>query len=115
MTPEKINAVIAAVVMPQHLCKCGHHWRQSDHVSCGNKIPDYFGSLDAMHEAEKILTGEQWNTYLALLHKCQTWQSNPFIGILKASFVADYNVCRAEASQRCEAFIKTVCPEKWEE
>jgi len=62
------------------------------------ELPDYFGSLDAMHEAEKVLTEEQKKIYTAHLHPKE----------LHHYLMADFLVCHATATQRTEAFGKTL-------
>lgn len=82
MTDEQINAAIAEA--------CG--W---DHkpTNCGGV--NYCADLNAMHEAENILRGEEWDTYVDLL--ADTW----------------IQVAHATARQRAEAFLKTLG--KWED
>jgi hypothetical protein len=73
-------------------------------------LPDYLVDLNAMHEAEKVLTpkyqpakGEsQWSDYLAWLGFC---------GENKTREV--YECVTATAAQRAEAFLRTLG--KWEE
>lgn len=65
--------------------------------------PDYANDLNAMHEAEKVLTKTKLQTYLDFLadaprdHVHKTWTTSVF----------------ATARQRAEAFLKTIG--KWEE
>ena len=74
------------------------------------ELPDYLADLNAMHEAEKILTsahqpskGEsQWSDYLGWLGFC---------GENKTREV--YECVTASAAQRAEAFLRTLG--KWEE
>lgn len=67
------------------------------------KDADYLNDLNAMHEAEKTLTKKQLQTYLDILADApresmyQTWSTSVF----------------ATASQRAEAFLRTIG--KWEE
>lgn len=58
------------------------------------ELPDYLNSLDAMHEAEKVLTDEQWDLYCNYLG-----------GSLRSC-------ASATASLRAEAFLRTIG--KWE-
>ena len=60
--------------------------------------PNYLNDLNAMHEAEKVLTNEQLEVYCNILHK-------PNHGV--------YWAIHATASQRAEAFLRTIG--KWEE
>lgn len=63
------------------------------HPTKPHSVPDYLNDLNAMHEAEGILTNEQIEVYCSLLQKPQ-W------GIWWA--------ISATARQRAEAFIKTL-------
>ena len=62
-------------------------------------IPNYLNDLNAMHEAEKVLVRLQWVSYLrrlqTLCDESVTWPIH------------------ATASQRAEAFLRTIG--KWEE
>lgn len=60
-------------------------------------IPDYLNSLDAMHEAEKVLTPGQKMTY-------RRWISG---GNCMFHEHAE-RVCHATAAQRAEAFLRTL-------
>lgn len=55
-------------------------------------LPDYLNSLDAMHEAEKVLNGDQIHTYDGWL----------------ITICADRASRRATAAQRAEAFLRTL-------
>lgn len=61
-------------------------------------MPDFLEDLNAMHEAEKVLTNEQLEVYCNILHK-------PNHGV--------YWAIHATAAQRAEAFLRTIG--KWEE
>jgi hypothetical protein len=105
MTDEQINAAIAK--------KCG--WTEiRDNVvgkapgETGYRVmflPKYSTSLNAMHEAEKVLT-EDRNSYLTTL-----------AGLVETDHLrgldADWPWVCATARQRAEAFLKTLG--KWEE
>ena len=56
-------------------------------------IPDYLGSLDVMHEVEKVLTRDQRQEYVNLL-----WPNGYSV----------QDAIMAPASQRAEAFLKTL-------
>ena len=60
--------------------------------------PNYPLDLNAMHDVEKVLTNEQLEVYCNILHK-------PNHGV--------YWAIHATASQRAEAFLRTIG--KWEE
>jgi hypothetical protein len=61
-------------------------------------IPDYCNDLNAMHEAEKILSDQQADAYTTTL--CLEVQPEP-------------KLYHATAAQRAEAFLRTLG--KWEE
>jgi hypothetical protein len=105
MTDEQINVAIAEA--------CG--WTQIEqhppddtlygqHPSCTDEvnkyyeypIPNYCNDLNAMHEAEEMITGVIWRDYFERLQRYG-----------KASGI------RATARQRAEAFLRTLG--KWEE
>jgi len=69
----------------------------SDYVG-SEFIPDYCSDLNAMHEAEKVLTNTEQEEY---------WD---FLWNMAGS---EFELCHANARQRAEAFLKTVG--KWEE
>ena len=100
MTNEEINEAIA-----KHT-----GWKQCD---CGNKdclawfrkeswepefAPLFATDLNAMHEAEKMLTSEQVTSYVYSLESMNERWSTPAF---------------ATASQRAEAFLRTIG--KWKE
>lgn len=61
-------------------------------------IPDYLNDLNAMHDAEQVLTSEQVTSYVYSLELMnERWATPAF----------------ATASQRAEAFLRTIG--KWEE
>ena len=59
----------------------------------GERIPDYLNDLNAMHEAEQVLTKEQQREYVRALYQ-----------LTKSDFE---NHC-ATAAQRAEAFLRTL-------
>jgi hypothetical protein len=69
------------------------------------ELPDYLNDLNAMHEAEKVLTpkhqpakGEsQWGEYLGWLGFCVEYNTREV-----------YECVTATASQRAEAFLRTL-------
>ena len=63
-----------------------------------NKLPDYLNDLNAMHEAEKVLTPEQLVDYCAFSLRVATGEG----------CVTDYKMIRATASHRAEAFLRTI-------
>ena len=71
-------------------------------------LPDYLNDLNAMHEAEKVLTQDQMIDYSRHVGKSVTSH-------LPASRAAwmDFQLINVTASQRAEAFLRTIG--KWEE
>ncbi len=61
-------------------------------------LPDFLHDLNAMHEAEKVLTSEQVTSYVYSLESMNDRWSTPAF---------------ATAAQRAEAFLRTIG--KWEE
>ena len=59
--------------------------------------PAYLTDLNAMHEAEKVLTEEQWPGYILTLNRIM-------------NFTEDNDVwtCHATAAHRAEAFLRTL-------
>jgi hypothetical protein len=113
MTDEQINAAIAEVcgweditesVAPEEFRRRATGMLRDKH---GNRtplkqIPNYCADLNAMHEAERVLTKAQWQEFVDDL--AEGWGS-----------VSDAwkDVCHATARQRAEAFLRTLG--KWEE
>ena len=69
----------------------------------GKAIPDYLNDLNAMHEAEKILTEVQFGDYYIEHLKMARGESQ---------YTIDRSMVCATAAQRAEAFLKTIG--KWE-
>ena len=65
---------------------------------CLKHLPDYLNDLNAMHEAEKVLKGEQWVKYVRLIGGATQEEKGR---------------CHATAAQRSEAFLRTL--NLWEE
>jgi len=68
-----------------------------------DSLPDFLTDLNAMHEAEKVLTPEQLVDYCAFSLRVATGEG----------CVTDYKMICATAAQRAEAFLRTIG--KWEE
>ena len=71
------------------------------------EVPDYISDLNAMHEAEKVLTEAQRKSYAANLYKVVfqvgQYKSETFVDI-RFSFILSH----ATAAQRAEAFLRTL-------
>lgn len=73
-----------------------------------NSIPDYLNDLNAMHEAEKMLTYEQNEQFVFWLNHI-----HPSADIHTAEKKRDlrldvFDLCHSPASQRAEAFLRTL-------
>lgn len=69
-----------------------------------DSLPDYLNDLNAMHEAEKVLTEDQQEQYLNNLYE---------VCNLHSMINDAWNLNCATAAQRAEAFLRTIG--KWEE
>ena len=79
---------------------------KTDYISA---LPDYLNDLDAMHEAEEVLTGypsKEWDNYIMDLHAVT--QSTPSGKLSEIACIT-----HATAAQRAEAFLRTLG--LWEE
>lgn len=73
----------------------GESWRDPD-GDIGPFPPDYSTDLDAMHEAEKTLTDEDFEQHYG-----------PFLGAAAHARSRRALIC-ATAAQRAEAFVRTI-------
>jgi hypothetical protein len=92
MSPEAQRIAIAEA--------CGWTWKngvgelrygESKDFCDVSRIPDYLNDLNAMHEAEKLLYLKHWYLYETNLE-----------------MVAPFRTSRATATQRAEAFLRTL-------
>lgn len=98
MTDEQINIAIAEA------CGWWGNIKLIDGIPFGRppkitseyiELPDYCNDLNAMHEAEKVLTADQWHRYDAIMP------------------LRDPQKIHCTARQRAEAFLRTIG--KWRE
>lgn len=91
-----------------HLMPCGKKTEREPEGCLLKECPDYLHSLDAMHEAEKVLTDEQYNGTLFLCHDDDPSYRNRLRRITDNATPADTAVRyeSATAAQRAEAFLK---------
>ena len=102
MSPEAQRIAIAEACGWTGVRRAGpKHWDslvgrspRATHLGEGfERVPDYLNDLNAMHEAEKVLTRPQWESYTsALFVTCDDWPS----------------ALRATAAQRAEAFLRAL-------
>jgi hypothetical protein len=75
------------------------------------EIPNYLNDLNAMHEAEKVLTGKQWDVYCACLDRISRAALPAIIPCweeINPSRIIDAFQIHATADQRAEAFLRTL-------
>jgi hypothetical protein len=108
MTNEKINIAIAKA--------CG--WNNDDiergYTLCqfSEIVPDYCNDLNAMHEAEKMLTKEQLYNYGNKLDRITLPKTSMEMCYIEGPEAGMYpDLFCATAAQRAEAFLKTI--KKW--
>ena len=100
MTNEKINIAIAEACGWKYVNNETHAPDGSFWWSKELEIPDYCNDLNAMHEAEKILSDESHADYACELVKTIRRNGEWFESV------------SATAAQRAEAFLRTI--NKWE-
>jgi hypothetical protein len=102
MTDEQINAAIAEAISPRLVLGNSQLYKSRDGwvVDC----PNYCTDLNAMHEAEKVLTKEQRREYQNYMYDMACEIDNIY------GRWAPYS---ATARYRAEAFLRTLG--KWEE
>lgn len=116
MRPETQRIAIAEA--------CGNKWTKADDGwwdgPKGNdgiayekmlaRLPDYLSDLNAMHEAEKTL--KDWSKYVCFVAKVICGDIRPKVSG-NDYHVASSALLHATASQRAEAFLRTIG--KWED
>ena len=110
--------IAIAVACGWHKHDCGDNlcWKSGTElmgITCRvYDLPDYLNDLDAMHEAEKVLTEAQRKSYAANLYKVVfqvgQYEAETFVDIRFAFILS-----QATATQRAEAFLRTLG--LWEE
>jgi hypothetical protein len=78
------------------------------HIENAAPLPEYLNDLNAMHEAEKVLTYEQAEEFVEQLYLAD--QKN---NLAENPPPWRFNVASATSAQRAEAFLKTIG--KWED
>jgi len=96
MTEEQQRIAIAEACGYKYLESYGWFDKDGETYYIGNEdivspqIPDYLNDLNAMHEAEKVLTADQWYKYDRLMP------------------LRDPQKIHSPAAQRAEAFLRTI-------
>jgi len=95
MKPKEQRIAIAKSV--------GIHLHDGDHAPSNytfvTDLPDYLNDLNAMHEAETVMTDQQRTGYLDKLY--EVCNSHSMLN-------DDWNLTCATAAQRAEAFLRTI-------
>ena len=94
MTPEQQRIAIAEACEWFFMDDYWHYPNGAKAIT----TPDYLNDLNAMHEAEKILDANQWDSYRKNL--AREWTTNDDDGMWAA--------INTTAAQRAEAFLKTL-------
>jgi len=105
MTDEQINAAIAEACGWKEItnCTCGGRKRECLFVGhASSHTSNYCTDLNAMHEAEKLVTSD-----------CNLTYANQLAKIVNANYSDDPCFFCATARQRAEAFLRTLG--KWED
>jgi len=119
MSDEELRRTVAELCGWKHEPKMLRPWvnpamiahaktlpQKGAHVGSRVNLPDYVGSLDAMHEAEKMLSDEQHDRFKDAL----------LAGIDPKAHLSDAFIYRyfvsATAKQRAIAFVKTMRPQE---
>jgi hypothetical protein len=78
-----------------------------------NRLPDYHNDLNAMHEAEKVLTYEQKEQFVFWMNHIHPSADIHHSDTQKDFRLEVFSLVHSPASQRCEAFLRTLG--LWEE
>jgi hypothetical protein len=117
MTDEQINIAIAeacgyknvAIRMTEGTIRVITGFK---HHTFDEEIPDYCNDLNAMHEAEKMLTKEQLYNYGNKLDRITLPKTSMEMCYIESPEAGMYpDLFCATAAQRAEAFLKTI--KKW--
>jgi len=107
MTDKQINTAIAEACGITSVDQWGVWYKTP--LGWMRDCPDYCNDLNAMHEAEKVLTEGNWKSSLHATNR----YTNELCKILGCLDTALFQFAHATASQRAEAFLITIG--KWEE
>ncbi len=97
---EQIKAIAKVMGMPEIHQVVGRGWVygvRDGGVAREYRVPNYLGSLDAMHDAENTLTIHQKDDYARILVSVHPDHYN---------YTSHFKVAHASAAQRAEAFLR---------
>ncbi len=102
MTPEQQRIDIHEALGWTKVIEGPNHyaWKRGDEFHYVASTPDYHNDLNAMHEAEKLLTDLQWDTYTQHLLQLMPYLSG------QPDRLSD--PAHSTAAQRAEAFLRTL-------
>ena len=101
---EQRIAIAEACGWPSSTCNINHALQEIGGKWWALTLPDYLSDLNAMHEAEKVLTESQKWEQSCLIANYQ--QHNGGFPLFSRSEVI--TLAKATAAQRVEAFLKTL-------
>jgi hypothetical protein len=115
MTPEKQRIAIATAcgwtnVAPRIVQNVKY---QGDDITVGiwsddGWIPDYLNDLNAMNEAEKVLSGEQKEQFIFWLNHLHPSADIHFAEKKRELRLDVFDLVHTTAAQRAEAFLRTL-------
>ena len=109
MSPDKQRIAIAEACGYKRLTQHEAVWsHKGSKIYTAGNLPNYLADLNAMHEAEKVLTYEQAEEFVEQLYLAD--QKN---NLAENPPPWRFNVASATAAQRAEAFLRTIG--KWED
>ncbi len=76
---------------------------KAHHIYC---LPDYSNSLDAMHEAEKVLTNQQRREYVEHLVNVHPLHYHPYDLDHEVDNMNIFHLVHITSQQRAEAFLR---------
>lgn len=119
MTPEELSRLTQEEKQSRIAALCGftnvsENGRYGFRVDlCGDQkpytrcsLPDYLHDLNACHDMEKMLSFSQRQSYYENLRKVCSAEARKTVPHLFR--LADFELCRATAAQRADAFLLTV-------
>ena len=106
MKPELQRIAIHEALGWQKVTQGSLHyaWKRGDEFHYVAFTPDYLNSLDAMHEAEKVLLSKEGNDPVYDF----PWGFRYAVELSKLGLAGEVAKLHATAAQRAEAFLRTL-------
>lgn len=122
MSPEQINIAIAkacgwkrlpSIGIARYQPWCHESDDEGDDLRTDTQLPNYHGDLNAMHEAEKVLTQRNKSTYWDALMKAVGPDSTVDLVDIYDEYTTSpstsgFAMIHATSAQRAEAFLRTL-------